>query len=85
MKGESSERQKKKKKLTRFTPSTTVTSATDGYSWNPPLGSERHSKGRGKTQPTATQYSTYSDVGPDVGGGDYGAPRCPVRCESLNQ
>lgn len=40
---------------------------------------------QGEGQPTATAYSTYSDVGPDVGGGDYGAPSRPVRCESLNQ
>lgn len=32
-----------------------------------------------------SQYSTYSDVRPNVGGGDYGAPSCPVWCESLNQ
>lgn len=29
--------------------------------------------------------STYSDVGPDVGGRDYGAPRRPVRGESLDR
>lgn len=38
-------------------------------------------RGKGIT----SQYSTYSDVRPDVGGGDYGAPSCPVWCESLNQ
>lgn len=41
-------------------------------------------RGRNR-QAVATQHSTYSDVGPNVGGGDYGAPRCPVRCESLNR
>lgn len=58
-------------------------------------GSHRRRKGRkqkafpGKRgegrQPTATAHSTYSDVGPNVCGGDYGAPRRPIRCESLDQ
>lgn len=32
-----------------------------------------------------SQYSTYSDVRPNVGGRNYGAPSCPVWCESLNR
>lgn len=38
-----------------------------------------------KRKGTTSQYSTYSDVRPNVGGRDYGAPSCPVRCESLNR
>lgn len=67
--------------LTQFTSSTAGCKAA--CPWEE---SERHSKAGGKErQAAAAQYSTYSDVGPDVGGGDYGTPRRPVRCESLNR
>lgn len=38
-----------------------------------------------KRNGTTSQYSTYSDVRPNVGGRYYGAPSCPVWCESLNR
>lgn len=71
--------------FTQFTSSTAITSTTVGKA-EPTAGEEVEGiPGQGERQPTATQYSTYSDVRPNVGGGDYGAPRRPVRCESLNQ
>lgn len=38
-----------------------------------------------KRKDTRSQYSTYSDVRPNVGGRNYGTPSCPVWCESLNR
>lgn len=67
---------------------TQFTSTTEGCKSSLSMGRKwKAFQGRGgrKRQAAATQYSTYSDVGPNVGGGDYGAPRRPVRCESLNQ